>query len=207
MKNVLATVLALAVWAPGLATAQEPATPKAAAQPAASGEVRRDPKGIKGISPFWESLKKGDDLYVARDFDGAISAYQQAISGEPQNPMGHYRIGEAHLAKGSDKEAEASWVSALRFVGKNHGLKAKILFVLADLRERQANLEDATERWEAYAQFAKTQPETKSYPATAADRKKRIAERQKMVNEYAAVKARIEKRLKEADDQAKKNAK
>ena len=100
----------------------------------AQGEVRRDPQGVKGISPFWESLKKGDDLYVARDFEGAIAAYRDAIAKSPQNPMGHYRMGEAQLAKGEIQEAEASWVSALRFVGKDLNLKAKVLFVLADLR-------------------------------------------------------------------------
>jgi tetratricopeptide (TPR) repeat protein len=111
--------------------------------------VRKDPKGVKGISPFWESLKKGDDLYVARDFDGAIAAYREAIAKEPQNALGHYRMGEAQLAKADLQEAEASWVAALRFVGGDLALKAKILFVLADLRERQKSHDDAKERWTA----------------------------------------------------------
>src|SRR5262245_4117191 len=88
---------------------------------------RRDDKGIKGISPFGETVKKGDNADVARDFDGAISAYREAIQKQPQNPMGHYRIGEAHLAKGDDKEAEAAWVAGLRYVGKDHQLRTKLL--------------------------------------------------------------------------------
>lgn len=167
---------------------------------------RKDPQGVKGISPFWEQIKKGDDLYVARDFDGAIAAYKEAITKEPQNALGHYRIGEAHLAKNDTQEAETSWVAALRFVGNDHPLKAKILFVLADLRERQKSFDDATDRWNAYAQFAQQQPAAKAFPKSAEDRKGKIAGWTKLVSDYAAVKKRIEARLKEADAKAKKDA-
>jgi tetratricopeptide (TPR) repeat protein len=177
-----------------------PATAKDDAGP------RKDPQGIKGISPFWEQIKKGDDLYVARDFDGSIAAFKEAITKEPQNALGHYRIGEAHLAKGDTQEAETAWVAALRFVGNDHPLKAKILFVLADLRERQKSYDDATDRWNAYAQFAQQQPAAKAFPKSAEDRKGKIASWTKLVTEYAAVKKRIETRLNEADAKAKADA-
>jgi tetratricopeptide (TPR) repeat protein len=173
---------------------------------AAAGGVRKDPKGVTGISPFWEAVKKGDNAYVARDFDGAIAAYREAITKEPQNPMGHYRMGEAHLAKGDEKEAEASWVAGLRYVGNNHNLKGKLLFVMADLRERQKSYDDATEGWGKYEAFAREQSQAKTYPATAVDRKKRVADWKKLVEDYSAVKERIAKRLKEADDKARKSA-
>ncbi len=173
---------------------------------AAAAGPRKDPQGIKGISPFWEQLKKVDDLYVARDFDGAIAAYKEAITKEPQNPMGHYRIGEAHLAKNDTQEAETAWVAALRFVGGDHPLKAKILFVLADLRERQKSYDDATDRWNAYAQFAQQQPAAKAFPKSAEDRKGKIATWTKLVSDYAAVKKRIATRLQEADAKAKDDA-
>jgi tetratricopeptide (TPR) repeat protein len=192
-------VLALAL--PKAAIAQE--SPKKAA----TGEVRRDPKGIQGISPFWESVKKGDNAYIARDYDGAISAYKEAITKEPQNALGHYRIGEAHLAKGDMQEADAAWVAGLRYVGANHSLRAKLMFVLADLRERQKSYDDATEAWTKYESFVKEQPQSKGYPASAADRKKRVAEYKKLAVDYAEVKKRIQKRLEEADEKARKSAK
>jgi tetratricopeptide (TPR) repeat protein len=207
MKRWIGALVVLAAFAPSAAHAQKAAAKdKAAAKPAA-GEVRKDPKGVTGISPFWENVKKGDDLYVARDFDGAIAAYKDAITKEAQNPLGHYRIGEAHLAKGDLKEAEEAWVSALRFVGRDNVLKAKILFVLADLRERQKSYDDATDRWNAYETFAKQNTNAKAYPATATDRKKRVTEWKSLLEQYGAVKKRIEKRLKEADEKAKKSAK
>lgn len=173
---------------------------------AGSNEVRRDPKGIKGISPFWEALKKGDDAYVARDFDGAIKAYRDAITKEPRNPLGHYRMGEAQLAKGNMKEAGSAWQNALRFVGNNFPLKAKILFVLADLSEREKAYDDAIAGWNKYLALAKEHPEAKAFPESAQDRIKRINEWKKLVEEYAAVKKRIAQHLKEAEAKAKKNA-
>jgi tetratricopeptide (TPR) repeat protein len=174
---------------------------------AAAGEVRRDPKGIIGISPFWELVKKGDNAYVARDYDGAISAYKEAITKEPQNALGHYRIGEAHLAKGDMQEADAAWVAGLRYVGANHPLRAKLLFVLADLRERQKSYDDATEGWTKYETFVSQQPQSKGYPASAAERKKRLAEYKTLAADYVDVKKRIQKRLEEADEKARKSAK
>lgn len=195
--------------AQGGGSGQGKAGDKSAAQgnAAKSGEVRRDPQGIKGISPFWEAIKKGDDSYVARDFDGAIAAYREAITKEPKNALGHYRMGEAQLAKGNTQEAEASWVSALRFAQRDPALKAKVLFVLADLRERQKSYDDAADIWNKYEALAKQSPKTKMYPESAQDRKKVIAAWQKLLTDYGVVKKRIAQRLKEADDKAKKNAK
>jgi|SoiMethySBSTD1v2_1073268.scaffolds.fasta_scaffold31512_4 tetratricopeptide (TPR) repeat protein len=174
---------------------------------AAAGEPRRDPRGIKGISPFWEAVKKGDNAYVARDYDGAIAAYQEAITKEPQNALGHYRIGEAQLAKGQPQEAEAAWTAGLRYVGANHALRAKLLFVLADLKEQQKAYDDATAAWEKYEGFVRDQPQSRGYPQTPAERKKRIAAWKKLSADYAEVKARIQKRLEEADEKARKSAK
>ncbi|MBX3129824.1 MAG: tetratricopeptide repeat protein [Polyangiaceae bacterium] len=203
-KTGLLVLLALTV--PSLAQAQAKPQKPTGTQPGADG-VRRDPQGIKGISPFWESVKKGDDLYVARDFDGAIAAFKDAIVKDPQNAMGHYRIGEAHRAKNELKEAEAAWVAALRYVGSDKPLKAKILFVLADLRERQKSFDDANDRWNAYLEFGKQNPDTKIYAASAEERKKRIATWKQLLEQYGAVRKRIEARLKEADAKAKASAK
>ncbi len=198
--TLLAALCVLSLAAPAFAD------DKGGSDKGGSKEPRRDPDGVKGISPFWEALAKGDSSFVARDFDGAIGAYREAITKEPQNALGHYRIGEAHLAKGDLKEAEAAWVAALRYVGSNHTLHGKVLFVLADLRERQKLLDDADDVWTKYESFAKEQPQAKMYPATPADRKQRIADRKKALIDYGEVKKRIDKRLAEANEKAKKSA-
>jgi tetratricopeptide (TPR) repeat protein len=185
------------------AGAQNPEPGKASAP---QGGPRKDPKGIKGISPFWESIKKGDDAVAARDLEGARAAYQEAIRSEPQNAMGHYRLGEVELLKGSFPDAEAAWQAALRFVGQNASLKAKILFVLADVKERQRSWEEETNGWNAYESHAKAAPTAKTYPQTPPDRKKRITDWKQLEVDYGAVKERIKARLVEANKRGAEDA-
>jgi len=175
------------------------------AAPSAEGGVRRDPKGVKGISPFWEAIKRGDDALSARDMDGAALAYQDAIKSQPQNPMGHYRLGELLLRKGDLKGAEDSWQSALRF-GGDPAMKAKVLFVLADLRERQRSLEEATNGWNAYEAHAKSAGAVKTYPDVPPERKTRIEAWKKMETDYGEVRERIKQRLAEAEKKAAEDA-
>jgi tetratricopeptide (TPR) repeat protein len=172
-----------------------------------SGGVRRDPKGIKGISPFWEAVKKGDNAFVARDFDGAIASYRDAITAEPQNALGHYRAGEAQLAKGDLKEAQAAFESGLRFVGNDSTLKAKLQFAVADLGERQKAYDDAIQKWTEYETFTTAQPDAKGYPASGTERKKVVTTWKKVSADAVEVKARIDKRLKEVDDSVRKSSK
>jgi len=205
----------LTTWlglAAGIATtsasfaADEPAPPKAAAASVAADAVKRDPKGVKGISPFLELIVKGDRAYLARDFDGALGAYREAIQSSPQDPLAHYRAGVAQLAKGDLKEAEAAFVAGLRFAEKDGTLKARLLFSLADLRERQNDNDEAIARWKEYSKHAEEAREAVTYPATATERVTRNEAYKQNAADSAEVKARIAKRLKEADDASRKSA-
>jgi len=198
----------------GSARAEDKNAPAAQGKADAAGEagivgsdgVRRDPKGVKGITPYLELINKGDRAYIARDFEGAIAAYREAIKSEPEKALAHYRVGAAELAKGDQKEAEASFVAGLRFVGRDGTLKAKLLFVLADLRERQKNNDEAIGRWKEYSKNAADEKEAITYPATATERVGRNEAWKKALSDGAQVKQRIEKRLKEADDASRKSA-
>lgn len=209
---------AFGVWP---AAAQEPAAPEptpeepageapkadaSANASAADSNVRRDPKGIKGISPFWESLKLGDSAYLARDYDNAIGQYLDAITKDPRNPLGHLRMAEALMKKQSLKEAEQALQAAARFAEGDPSLKAKVLFLLAVLQEDQKAYDAATAAWKEYQEFGRQQPHAKVHQRTPPERQKRIATAKQLAQDYAAVKERIEKRLKAADDAAKKNA-
>ena len=171
-----------------------------------SDGVRRDPKGVKGISPYLEQIGKGDRAYVARDFDGAIQSYREAIKMDPEKALGHSRVASAQFAKGDAKEAEAALVSGLRFVGKDGTLKAKLLFALADLRERQKNTDEALGRWKEYSKNAEEEKAAITYPASATERIARNEAWTKNVADSEEVKTRIAKRLKEADEASRKSA-
>ncbi|MBN1605935.1 MAG: tetratricopeptide repeat protein [Polyangiaceae bacterium] len=169
----------------------------------------RDPAGIKGISPFWEAVRTGDVAYVAQDYGAAEASYRAAIKHEPNNPIGHLRLGEVLLHNNNFAEAEAAWQSALRDADKDPASKAKALFMLADLNERKKAYPEATERWQAYKTLANanTNTKVKMFPATAEDRLRRVGERQEMLKGYGAVRDRIEKEATEGDKQREKSAK
>ncbi len=201
---VLATLLISATVEaqPAAAGAGQTAAPAAKA---ADG-VKRDPQGLKGLSPHQELLLKGDRAYLARDFDAALSAYREALQSTPHNALSHLRVGTAELAKGDAKAAEAAWLAGLNVVGADGSLKGKLLFALADLREREKDSDGAIARWKEYAKNAEQQREAPSYPATASERIARNEAYKRALAEGAEVKARIAKRLQEADAAARKSA-
>ncbi|MEZ4295060.1 MAG: hypothetical protein R3B70_08775 [Polyangiaceae bacterium] len=187
-----------------VATGAKPAAPAPAA-PSAGGP-RRDPQGKKGISPYTEAVVRGQNSFVARDFPGAVTAFQDAIKTDPQQMLGFYLLGEAQLEAGKPEEAEAAWTTGLGKQG-TEDLNAKLLFLMADLRERAKDWPKAKESWEAYAAFLKAHPNAKGYPTTAEDRVKRIDQRIKDEKDYASVKERIKKREEERTKEAEENAK
>lgn len=197
----------------GVARAQQPAAPpassSAAPAPAAkageAGEIRRDPAGIKGVSPVWDSLKLGDASFLARDYDAAIKHYQEAITKEPQHPLGHLRMAEVLIQKGTFVEAAQAAAAAQRFAGKNPTLGARALFLIAWMHELQQQWEEAIAAWNAYAKFAREQAKAKVFQRTPPERLKRIQDRKQLQQDSAAVKERIEKRLKEAEEKARRN--
>jgi tetratricopeptide (TPR) repeat protein len=151
----------------------------------------------KGKPAYSPKIMKGHAAYVARDFQGAIAAYKDAIKDDANDPFAHYFLGEAQLAAGNVAEADASFAAGLRVVGAKDDIHAKLLFVVADLRERQGKWPDAKKAWEEYAQFLSAHPNAKGYAATATERNKVIDTHVDLETKYAAVKQRIEQRLKE----------
>lgn len=158
-----------------------------------------DPAGQRGISPFMVKILKGNAAYAARDFAASVEAYREAIQEDAEHPLGHYMLGQAQLAAGNLPEAEASWQRGLRFAGMNKQVHAKLLFVLADLHERQARWSEAKQRWQAYADFCRSNPEANGYPANADARIQAIDKREDVAKKAAVVKERIQAREKELD--------
>lgn len=199
-----ATAIALALAtlaASGSAFAEEPAK-KAAASAAPTGAApatagRKDPRGITGVSPYTEAIAKGHALIAARDLAGGISAYQDAISQDPNNPIGHYFLGAARIMKNEFGEGQTSLESAIRFAGKNDEIQAKALFQIADIKERQDKLDEAKKAWDAYIQFVDGHQKAHGYSQNGAERMKVAEKRLAIVKSSLEVKARIEQRLKE----------
>ena len=74
------------------------------------------------------------------------------------------------------------------------------------MRERQKNNDEAIGRWKEYSTNAETDKEAVTYPATATERIARNEAWKKNAADSEEVKTRIAKRLKEAEEAARKSA-
>jgi tetratricopeptide (TPR) repeat protein len=141
---------------------------------------------------FKDAVGQGTTKYAARDFAGAVASFQKAIEAEPKNPLGHYFLGEAQLAAGNLTEAEAAWNRAsLEAAEKDPALRAKILFVLADLKERQHKWDDAKAAWQVYLDWAAKYPNVGAFAGSGQSRQQMIDAMQKQDTAYAVVRQRI----------------
>lgn len=166
--------------------------------------VRRDPKGVTGISPYLETINKGNAAYLAKDWDGAAAAYREAIGKEASKPLAHYLLGETLVAAGKLDEADKAWQEALKAAANDDPMRAKVLFVVADLRERQGKFDEAAAAWKEYGGFVSSREKANGYAATATEREKVITTHKDLAVKYGEVKKRIEQRQQEVLDQAKK---
>jgi tetratricopeptide (TPR) repeat protein len=141
---------------------------------------------------FKPAVQDGSAKYAARDFPGAIAAFQKAIEADPKNPLGQYLLGEAQLAANNMTEAEAAWTRAsLEATDKDPALRAKILFVIADLKERQHKWDDAKAAWQVYLDWAAKYPEAKAFTGSGQSRQQMIDAMSKQDKAYVVVRQRI----------------
>jgi len=173
-------------------------------------EVPKDPTGVRGISPFWEAVNRGDAAFIAQNLDGAASEYRAAITSAPKNSVGHLRMAELSLKQGELTQAQEFISSAIRFSGGALHLEAQAKFLLAMLREAQGATDDALDSWRAYKALAakvpaNAPPQSKGplparvYSATADTRLAALETRKKLEADYLSVKERIKKNVDAAD--------
>jgi hypothetical protein len=101
-------------------------------------------------------------------------------------------IGEAQLAAGNIAEAEAAWNRALlESSEKDPAVRGRILFVIADLKERQWKWEDAKVAWQVYSDWARSVPSESAFPASALSRRQVIDVMLRQDKNYEIVRRRI----------------
>jgi tetratricopeptide (TPR) repeat protein len=181
--------------------------------------VRRDPAGIKGISPYHEMLAKGRKLFQNKDYDGAIASFQEAVKLDAKNAYAYVLIAEVQLSKGDVDAAKQTLTDARDKEGAELA-KAKLRFLAADTSERAipgipskptvealAPLVDlAKQTWDAYAAFVAEHTKAPDYRASSTERKKRLDGRVELEKAFVPVKQRITDRNKERAAEADKAA-
>jgi tetratricopeptide (TPR) repeat protein len=181
---LLSTILLGAALTPRIGNA-DGAGPREDRKKASASAATASPK-------YKEACSQGNAKYVARDYAGAIQAYQSATEIDPKNPLAYYFLGEAQLAAGSLTEADSAWNrAALESSEADPALRAKILFVLADLRERQKKWEDARAAWQVYLDWAARFPAASAFPTSGQSRQRVIDAMLKQDKAYEVVRQRI----------------
>jgi tetratricopeptide (TPR) repeat protein len=165
------------------------AAPVARAQKPAAAPLR-DPANVTGLSQAMEAVVQGNDMLVARDAPGAIEAYRRAIKLQPKNPIGYLMLGQALVTTNELVEAESALKEGEALADPLPALKARILFSLADLKERQKKLDEAKAAWQRYAEYA-NQKSASAFAATATARIAAIDEVAKQDKAYESVRQRI----------------
>ena len=173
------------VWAAGGSGSGE-SKPAAAPGPAAAA-------GLYGAGPkYAEGCIAGNRKYLTRDFAGAIEAYRAAVQLAPKHPLAYYLMGEAQLAANNMAEADAAWKQAeANADSKDPTLRARVLFVIADLKERQKKWDEAKTAWQAYSEWAAKFPNAGVFPGSATARVQAIDAALKQDKDYEVVRQRI----------------
>ena len=187
--RALSLVLALAVPAIALVPVVASGEPKPKDKNDKADKY--DPENITAISQYMETLAKGNERYAAKDQTGAIDTYKKAIQLSPRNPLGHYLLAEAYLGSGNMGEAEAAIQQAYEADAKNGLVRSHVLFLRADIAERQKKWEQAKAAWQAYMEHAAKLGDAGAYPQTAAERLKAIQKVMELEKAYAGVRERI----------------
>jgi tetratricopeptide (TPR) repeat protein len=157
-----------------------------------TGPAGRDHKAIPS-GKYTGLCSEGNAKYALRDFPAAIAHYHAAIELDPKNPLGHYLLGEAQLAAGNVADAEASWNRASLESGeRDPAMRSRVLFVIADLKERQWKWDDAKAAWQVYLDWASRFPNAAAYPASARSRQQVIDAMLRQDKSYEVVRRRIE---------------
>ncbi len=184
---------------------------------AKGGEVRRDPNGVKGISPYNEHLAKGRTASANGDWAGAVQAFDAAIATDGGRMMAYLLKAQAELGQG-DLAAARKAAEEGRAKKGNEATNAKLLFLIADLEERKAAPPSTAEKksklsealrstwdkvkegWSAYTSYLTSHTSVPDYKASADERKKQVDARVKREEDYGAVAERIRK----AEDESTK---
>jgi tetratricopeptide (TPR) repeat protein len=171
----------------------------ASRRPAADAGVKHDPDNRTALAEWMERCIRGNAKFVAHDVPAATDLYRQAIQLAPKRPLPHYLLGEALAAAGNLAEAEAAFNDAEQTSDdRDPDVRGKILFVLADVKERQKKWEEAKTAWQAYGDYASKHADAGTTATTPAARIQAIDDSLKLDKAYEVVRQRIQDETKDA---------
>jgi tetratricopeptide (TPR) repeat protein len=193
---VLPAAMLIGVAFPGAAFGDGEGAPAKKKLPPAA-DVKYDPDNIVAISQFEEAASKGTQLYMQKDYAAAVETFRKAMQLAPRNALGPYLLAEAYLAQGNLGEADAAIASAVDLAPTDTKptstfTRAKILFLRADIYERQKMWDQAKTAWQIYVEAANRVPaDGGAYPQSGQERMQVIQKTLDLDKKYVAVRERI----------------
>ncbi len=195
----LALLAAPALVLVPIAAAWGDAAPDTRPSPASDAGVRHDPDNRTSLAEWMDRCIKGNAKYLAHDISGAIDRYRQAIllaPKRPLSPLSPCRSAARHRkSTGGRGRVERRGAAS---DDRDPDVRGKILFVLADLKEREKKWDDAKVAWKAYADYAAKHVDAGMTPATPPARIQAIDDMLKQDKAYDVVRQRIAEDAKDA---------
>jgi tetratricopeptide (TPR) repeat protein len=185
-----------AAASPSAAASDDNSSPSAS--PGDAG-TRHDPDNRTGLAEWMERCIQGNAKYLARDIPGAIDMYRQAIQLAPKRALPHYLLAEAQLGAGNLAEANVAIGDAEKLSDdRDPNVRGKVLFVMADMLERQKMWDAAKTAWTKYADYCAKHVDAGLAPATPPARIQAVDDMLKQDSAYQAVRDRIANEGKDA---------
>jgi tetratricopeptide (TPR) repeat protein len=188
------TLLAVpaAVLVPIAAARGDGSTPAPVASASSAGATKHDPDNRAGLADWMDRCVQGNAKFIAKDIPGAIDLYRQAIQLAPKRPLPRYLLGEAQMASMNFADAEGTLKEALDLSDdRDPNVRGKILFLTADVREREKKWDEAKVAWQAYAEYSSKHSDAGMTPSTPPARIQAIDDMIKQDKAYEVVRQRI----------------
>jgi tetratricopeptide (TPR) repeat protein len=185
-------VTSAALWSEGAEAGKDGAKPAAKSESGKSegkGKSKYDPANRTAPSEVVATCAQGTSKFADKDVDGAIALFRKAIEIDGGNPLGHYLLAEALASQGKLADAETALEGAERSADKLSGMREKVLFLQADLKERQKKWPEAKAAWERLA--ALEGGRDAGVPSSAQARVAAISKVLELGPPYEGVRARI----------------
>lgn len=170
-----------------LASAGEPKAPRQGDQ----RERQYDPDNVTALSQYMETVVKGMALFESKDSTGAIDTLKKAVQLNPRHPLANLLLANVYVSIGNVSEADGVIQQAYEGDAKNALLRSHVLFVRADVFERQKKAEQAKAAWQEYTEHAAKLSDAGALPQAGAERVKALQRVIELEKAYAAVRERI----------------
>ncbi len=210
-KLVLAAVLAMPVVALApivLADGPAPAPrPAPGARPSDAGATF-DPQNRTAMSQAMAAVVQGIAKYKEKDVPAAVALFERAMVLNPKMALAPYLLAEAHASSGKLAEADAALQKAEPLTdARDPAMRGRVLFLKADLLERQKKWPEAKAAWQAYGEHAAKYADAGLFPKSAEERIKALDKAMAQDKAYDIVRQRIAEEQDGGADAAKPPAK